>query len=134
MSFTYNQPWTESRDYVRFLVGDTVLAKKVFDDEELDGLLLQWTGDARLAAADALDGLAALYARGAIMYQITGSSSSGGFQLDRRQIVAGLMKLAVQLREDAKSVPFEFESVVDHYVDSTGIDYSNYIVENWNRY
>ena len=127
MSFTYTQPWASTRDYVRFLLGDTKSTNAVFDDEELDSLLTTWGGDARMAAAEALDGLAALYARGAIMYQITGSSASGGFQMDRRKIVDALQKQAATLREQARSVPFEFESVTDERIDSAGVDWTNYI-------
>ena len=130
MSFTYTQPWASTRDYVRFLVGDTKAANAVFDDEELDSLVATWGGDGRLAAAEALDGLAALYARGAIMYQITGSSSSGGFQMDRRKVAEALQKQAASLRKEASSVPFEFESVVDQDVDSSGLDWSNYVMQN----
>ena len=126
MSFTYTQPWASTRDYVRFLVGDTNAANAVFDDEELDSLVATWSGDARLAAAEALDALAALYARGAIMYQITGSSASGGFQMDRRKVADALERRAASLRKAAATVPFEFESVLDEHVDSAGLDWSNY--------
>jgi len=126
VSFTYTQPWASTRDYVRFLVGDTNAANAVFDDEELDSLVATWSGDARLAAAEALDALAALYARGAIMYQITGSSASGGFQMDRRKVADALERRAASLRKAAATVPFEFESVLDEHVDSAGLDWSNY--------
>lgn len=120
MSFTYTQPWVTTRDYVRFLVGDTVAANAVFDDEELDSLLGQWAGDARMAAAEALDALAALYARGAIFYKVS------GFQMDRRDLAKAIREQAQQLRLQAQSQPFEFESILEDFIDTAGIDFSNY--------
>ena len=73
MSFTYSTPWGQ-RDFVRFLVQDTNAANPIFSDEELDSLLLQNNSDARLAAAQAYEALAGLYARNAISYSITGFS------------------------------------------------------------
>lgn len=122
MSFTYNQPWTTTRDYVRYLIQDTVSANALFQDEELDSLLLQWGSDARLAAAEALEALAGLYARNAISYSTT------RFTLSRTQIYKALLDRAKALREAAiNGAPFEFESVMDAYVDSAGIDRSNYM-------
>lgn len=120
MSFTYSQPWTGARDYVRFLIPDTVGATALFQDEELDSLLSNWSGDARLAAAEALEALAGLYARNAISYSVT------GFSLDRKSVSRALLDRAKALREAALAVPFEFESVADHMIDSAGVDRSNY--------
>lgn len=120
MSFTYTQPWAATLDYVRFLVGDTQSATAVFDDEELTSLLAEWGGDARMAAAEALDALAAKYARGAIKYAVT------GFSMDRTKLVDALRMQATALREQAQAQPFEFESILEHFVDSSGLDWSNY--------
>src|SRR4029079_7506017 len=103
VSFTYSQPWTAARDYVRFLIPDTVGATALFQDEELDSLLSNWSGDARLAAAEALEALAGLYARNAISYSVT------GFSLDRKSVSRALLDRAKALREAALAVPFEFE-------------------------
>ena len=121
MSFTYNQPWTTTRDYVRFLVQDTVAASPLFQDEELDSLLLKWSDDARMAAAEALESLAGLYARHAISYSVT------RFTLSRTQIHRALLDRAKALREEALAVPFEFETVADHFIDTAGVDRSNYL-------
>jgi hypothetical protein len=120
VSFTYSAAWTGSRDYVRFLVGDTV-APGEFQDEELDAMLVQWSGDARMAAADVLDVIVIKMSRNAIKYWFT------GFGLDRTETVDGLKAAAKSLREQAMSVPFEFESVVDHYVTAYGEDWSSYM-------
>jgi hypothetical protein len=124
VSFTYAQPWTSTRDYVRFLIGDTVSLNANFTDEELDSLLIEWSADGRLAAAQALDALASKYARGAIRWAVPGLS------VDRTKMVEALREQARSLREDARKQPFEFESVVDEYIDSAGIDWSNYITSD----
>ena len=121
MTFTYNQPWSATRDYVRFLINDRVSTNHQYEDEELDSLLLQWGGDARMAAADALDAWAAELSRNAIKYYVT------GFGLDRTRTAEFMLKTAKHLRDEARKVPFEFESVLDHHVTMHGEDWSNYI-------
>lgn len=119
MSFTYSAPWSV-RDYVRFLVQDTNGASPLFQDEELDSLLSQWGNDPRMAAAEAIESLAGLYARNAINYSVT------GFSMNRTQVYRALLERAKALREEALSVPFEFESVVDFFIDTAGVDRTNY--------
>ena len=129
MSFTYNIPWTGTLDYIRFQIGDTALASAQFQDEELTALLSQWGGDARMAAAAALEAWAGVLGRNAISYSVT------GFSMDRTKIVDSMMSSAERLRTEAMRVPFEFESVVDHAVSLYGEDWSNYITspgfEGW---
>jgi hypothetical protein len=120
VSFTYSVPWSGSRDYMRFQIQDT-LAPSQFQDEELDSLLLQWGGDARMASAAALEAWAALLGRSAISYSVT------GFSMNRTSIVDNMMKAAERLRGEAMSEPFEFESIVDHHMTIYGEDWSNYI-------
>lgn len=119
MSFTYNATWSTSRDYIRFQIADTA-SPGHFQDEELDALLNQWSGDPRLAAAAALDAWAAEYARQAISYGVT------GFNLNRTQIAREMRETAQSLRDEARKIPFEFESVVDHAITVYGEDFSNY--------
>lgn len=120
MSFTYSLPWSGARDYVRYLIADTVSGSAVFQDEELDGALAKWGGDARLAAAEAMESMARLYARNAISYSVT------GFSLNRTQTYRALLEGAKALRDAALQEPFEFESVLDYFVDTAGVDRSNY--------
>lgn len=120
MSFTYSVTWTGARDYVRFLISDTVAAIAQFQDEELDSLLAQWGGDARMAAASALESWAALLSRNAVKYYVT------GFGMDRTRTAEFMLKTAKALREEARSVPFEFESIVDAHTTVHGEDWSNY--------
>jgi hypothetical protein len=120
MTFSYNLPHTTLRDQVRFYAQDTVAGSALFQDEELDTLLLANDNDPRLAAADALEAYAGLLARNAIRYSVT------GFSLDRTAMVNQMLAAATRLRESAE-IPFEFESVADHYVDSAGVDRSNYM-------
>jgi hypothetical protein len=121
VSFTYSISWASgSRDYVRFLIGDTT-APGQFQDEELDALLAQQGNDARMAAAAALDAWATTLSRSAISYSVT------GFSMDRRSVAAEMRKMATALRDEALREPYEWESVVDHYVSLYGEDWSNYI-------
>ena len=121
MSFTYTQPWATSRDYVRFLIADRVSATALYQDEELDALLAEHGGDARMAAAEALEAIAGQYARNAIDWQVT------GMRVDRRMAAGAILQRAKQLRDEARKVPFELESVLDEGVDPvTGEDFSNY--------
>lgn len=120
MTFTYNAASVSGgRDLIRLLIQDTT-APGQFSDEELDLLLAQHSGDARLAAADALDAWANLYARQAIRYNVT------GFGMDRTMIPDQMRLQAKQLRDEAKAIPYEFESVLDHAVTMYGEDESNY--------
>lgn len=120
MSFTYSAAWTGTRDHVRFLIQDTVAATAYFQDEELDALLLAWAGDARLAAAAALEAWAAALSRSAIRYKVT------GFEMDRTETVDAMLKAAARLRDEAKAVPYEYESIVDQAITRYGEDISNY--------
>jgi len=120
MTWTYVQPWATGCDYVRYLIQDTDTANQIFQDEELDSLLTNNSSDPRLAAAEALEALASKYARGAIVYSVT------GFSMNRTHVVDALLTRAGRLRDAAAQVPFEFESVLDYYVDEQGIDRSNY--------
>lgn len=119
MTWTYTTPWGD-RDLVRFLVQDTDASSPIFTDEELDSLLSYNSSDPRLAAASALESLAGKYARSAIRYSIPGLS------LDRTMTAQWMLKRAEALRAEAAQIPFEFQSVVDHYVDEQGFDRSNY--------
>jgi len=121
MSATYVTPWVTTRDYMRFQVGDTVVGSAIFSDEEYDGVLAQWGGDGRVAAASMLETLAGLYARNAVSWSVPGLS------VNRAQTYRALLDAAAALRKAAVSVPFEFESVVDHFIDSAGVDRSNYM-------
>lgn len=121
MTWTYTTPYTSTRDYVRFLIQDTDSTNQIFQDEELDNLLTQNSSDPRLAAAEALEALAGKYARNAVNWSVT------GFSLNRTQVYRALLDRAKTLREEAAQIPFEFESVVDEYIDAYGVDRSNYM-------
>jgi len=54
MPWTYNSALTEPRDQVRFLIQDTVAARPLLEDEEIDFLLLTEEDNIWLAAAAAL--------------------------------------------------------------------------------
>lgn len=119
MSFTYSAGGT-GRDYVRLLIGDTVAAAAKFQDEELDAFLTAESGDARMAAATALEAWATELSRQAIRYRVT------GFELDRTKTADAMLATAKRLREEARAVPYEFESVLDHGISHYGEDLSNY--------
>lgn len=59
MTFTYVDPGANSRDKVRFLIGDTNSADQHFSDEEVAYLLSTWSNnefDAAIAGAEVLAG------------------------------------------------------------------------------
>ena len=120
MSATYTIPWASTRDFVRFQAGDTAMASPIFQDEEYDGLLSARGGDGNLAAADALETLAGLYARQAISWSVP------GLNVSRTQIHRALLDRAEALRKAALAVPWEFSSTLDIFYDSAGRDWSAY--------
>ena len=63
MAFTYTAGATADRDRLRFELGDTVEARALFDDAELDDLLVQESDSVLGAAAHACEILAARFAR-----------------------------------------------------------------------
>lgn len=121
MSFSYALPIATDIHRVRNLIPDTVESGAQFADEEIQAFLDQEGGDVLLATAQALETLAQKFAMGAIRYTIN------GFSMDRTSIAPQLRDRAKNLRESANSTPFEFESALDHFVDSSGRDRSNYM-------
>lgn len=118
MSFTYDLSTTLG--VVRLLIPDTDAASYNFEDAELQALISLELNDPRMAAAQALDILAQRASQQAIRYTIN------GFSMDRTQVAKTLSDRAHQLRHVAESEPYELESVLEHYVDSAGRDFSNY--------
>ena len=62
MAFTYTKGSTANRDRVRLEIGDTDEDRALFEDAELDDLLVQ-EGSVLLAAAHACEALAVRFAR-----------------------------------------------------------------------
>ena len=55
MSFNYSADLSTNRDWVRFLIGDTVESKARLQDAEIDALLVEESENKYLAAARALE-------------------------------------------------------------------------------
>lgn len=63
MAWTYGgDPSANTRDEVRFLIGDTDTTNQLLQDAEITFLFAQWNSNAYLAAAHACDALAAKFA------------------------------------------------------------------------
>lgn len=63
MAWTYGgDPSANTRDEVRFLIGDTDTTNQLLQDAEITFLYNQWNSNAYLAAAHACDALAAKFA------------------------------------------------------------------------
>lgn len=122
MSFTYSAASTSksTRDRARLLMGDTNSASYAFEDEEIDDLLALNDSDPQLAAAAGLRVIAADKAKMALRFSVT------GFSFDRTAASKQLLDTAKALEDSASSAPFEYESVVESYIDTAGRDRSSY--------
>ena len=122
MTATYNLTGRTTLDQLRLQVSDTTVTagNYVFEDEELNDFLTRAGSDINMAAAMALRSLAISFAKRAIWYRVN------GFEMDRRDPAKHLREMAAALEASARSVPFEYESVPDHYIDNAGQDLSNY--------
>ena len=118
MSFTYDV--STDRGKTRLLIADTASTSYVFEDDEIDAFITLG-GEVLLAAAMALRSLAADKAKFAIYYVLN------GFTMDRREVTKRLLEIADKLESSAEGVPFEYESVLEGFIDSMGQDRSNYM-------
>lgn len=123
MAFSYNTSSPAARDKVRALIGDTTSTSYVFEDAELDIFLDLVDDEPQVAAAMALRTLAADRAKMALRYRLNGSS----MEVDKTTIARQLLEAAAAMEKRATSVPFEYESVLEHEVTSSGEDLSNYV-------
>ena len=126
MAFTYDLTAPGNREDLRLQIGDTTsgTGNYVFEDAELDRFLSRASNDINLASAMACRSLATSYARRAIWYRVNGIQ---GFEMDRRDPAKRFLEMAKNFEETAKSAVFEYESIIEDYVDSAGEDRSNYI-------
>lgn len=95
MTFTYSATTPSTRDKVRRKIGDTQSANRVFEDEEIDSMLSEQSGDVLLACATACREMAARAARGAVILTLPGMSISRVSQPDI------LLKMADAFEEEA---------------------------------
>ena len=114
---SYNVSSNEGK--VRLIIADTQ-SPFTFDDVEITAFLSLWSSDIQLAAAQALRTVATSKAKMAIYYSVN------GFSMDRRSVAKTLLDIADKLETRALSTPFEYESVLEDFIDSTGRDRGNY--------
>lgn len=126
MAFTYNLAAPGDLEDLRLQIGDTTsgTGNYVFEDAEINRFLSRASNDINLAAAMACRALASSHARRAIWYRVNGIQ---GFEMDRRDPAKRFLEMAKEFEIAAKSVVFEYESLVEDYVDSAGEDRSNYV-------
>jgi hypothetical protein len=77
MGFSYAPKNPAARDKVRRKIGDTQAANPVFQDEELDAILVEASGDVLMAAATACREMAQRAALGAVIVTLPGVTISG---------------------------------------------------------
>jgi hypothetical protein len=64
MTWTYSgDPSTSPRNYVRFLINDTISTDALFSDEEINYVITEWSGDEYEAARELAEILIARFAR-----------------------------------------------------------------------
>lgn len=116
MTFTYDaSDVTSGLARIRLLIGDTVSANALFQDEEIAAFLALNDDDVRLAAASALDAMAANQVM--ILKVIT----QNGISTDGAAVAQALRAQAAELRrqatieaqgEDAEDAPWDWAETV----------------------
>jgi len=108
VTFTYDFTTAPDISYVRLQIADTDATKPIFGDDEIQAFLNNESGSLVFAAADALDALAALYARRSTKLQVL------DIQVDFSAVAADLREQAKQLRQtEADSSAFAVVEMVD---------------------
>lgn len=100
MTATYTSPDNNNKDAVRFLIGDTIIAKALLQDEEIQFLLDRWYdeyGTVEYVAAVAAETVGARFAREA---QI----SADGVSVSLANLGNQFRELAVQLRQQHQNL------------------------------
>src|SRR4051812_22758149 len=100
MTATYVSPSTSDKDAVRFLLGDTVVASPILQDEEIDYLVSRWKplyNTVEYVASVAADVISARYAREA-------NFSADGVSVSLANLGQQFRDLAASLRSQHKSL------------------------------
>lgn len=104
MAWTYGgDPAANSRDQIRFLIGDTDSTNQLLQDAEITFLYAQWNSNAYLAAAHACDALAAKFAAKSDYSRSVGDlsiSTQYGQQADRYRSLGAQL-----LAQNAQATP-----------------------------
>lgn len=106
---------------MRLVIGDTSSSSFVYEDSEIDLFLSLWGQDVHLAAVQAIRTLAVDKAKMAIYYSVN------GFSMNRTGVADKLLAIADAIEKRAVAVPFEYESVLEYFVDEYGRDSGNYL-------
>ena len=141
MTWTYSgDPSTSTRNYVRFLISDTVITDQLFSDEELNYIIIEWSGDAYSAAREAAEILIARFAREAD----SSSKSVGDISVSESYAnkITHYKELAANIyaRQMRKSPPRPFanaqslQSTADRVVINHNTDFYAGMMENPNSH
>jgi len=128
MAWTYGgDPSANSRDQIRFLIGDTDTNNQLLQDAEITFLNSQWNSNAYVAAAHACDALAAKFAAKSDYSRSVGDlsiSTQFGQQADRyRTLGAQLMAQASQATPPSPNYyETENDEVFGKQIFSIGMD------------
>ena len=113
MAFSYNKGNTSDRDRVRLEIGDVTESTALFDNDELDDIILR-EGSAIKAAARACEILAVRFAR-----EFDFTADGSGFKTSQKS--EAYAKMGVRLRNRAKS-DVTVPTRVDGYSDDIPSD------------
>lgn len=125
MSFTYTATNPSTRDQVRRKIGDTQAQNPVFQDEEIDAMLSEQSGDVLLACASAFREMASRSARAAVTLTLPGLSISRASQYKAfLEMADSLEQEAMQRAEpDSKVLVPQTDELLDVSTGRLDFDY-----------
>jgi len=131
VSFSYSASsiGTSLRDYLRFLLNDTVESGAEFQDEEIDGVITRYGSgtDVNYLASQLCYNQYVKATRQAFLYQLGVTGVNEVLSVDRKKIPEYWLKLAEHFRELIVSAPAEAIDTFDFVVDGYGRDRSEYV-------
>jgi len=124
MSWSYDINLTADKDRVRFLIRDVESTKKIFQDEEINGVLA-FEPNIYQCSAVIIRARLPFYVDKIIAYTL-GAEIRGALTFNRKGLIREALELCDSLERKAISVPEEFMDRLDFGIDRFGEDTSNY--------
>lgn len=125
MSFSYDFTLADQLSQLRFLTSDTSASSPIYQDEEINGLLLL-EPNLYMAAARAIQARMHSFVTKAIQYQIGAAGDRSAIQVDRRDLIKNFMLLVNKYEEVALSGLDESFDRLAFDIDIYGRDRSEY--------
>jgi len=131
VSFSYSASsiGTSLRDYLRFLLNDTVESGAEFQDEEIDGVITRYgsSTDVNFLAYELAKNQYTKATRRAIDYAVGVTGVNEVVSIDRRKIPEYWLKLMEHFKAQIDTAPAEAIDTFDFVVDGYGRDRSEYV-------